>query len=341
MARTLSLWKRWRFRLETLGVRLAVRAVPTLPRPAMLRLARGLGHLAYWVDRRGRRIAAENLRAVFPGNDSQETTRIIRRAYFHQTMSALDLMWAPRHLTKESASRFVRYTFEDRSDFEAIGEGAVIWVTPHYGTFEWLSIKWALTQATKPMIVAEDFRNPALTPIFKELREFSGITLIPQERAMVRLLKHVKRGGQTAFLTDLRVKPSKASTIIECFGLKTSVTILHAFLAKQTGAPILPVICLPRDDGGYDFHFHRRLSVAEDAAPQQIAQQCWDVFERTIRERPAPWLWMYKHWRYFPAAAPNDAPSYPDYASRSKAFLEKEASLPLAPRVESRIQRDK
>ncbi len=301
-------------------------AVPALSRPAMLRVARALSLVAFWVDGRGRKIAAENLGKVFPDQDPEARRRVIREAYWHQTMSALDLMWAPRNLTAENARQHVRYAFEDKDDFDAIGDDAVIWVTPHYGTFEWLSIEWALTQNTKPMIVAEDFRNPALTPFFTALREFSGITIIPQERAMVRLLKHVKRGGQTAFLTDLRVKPSKAATIIECFGLKTSVTILHAFLAKQTGAPILPVICLPQRDGSYVFHFHRRLAIPQDASPQEIAQRCWDVFERTVRDNPAPWLWMYKHWRYLPVEE-TPGTGYPEYASHSKAFTEMETSL--------------
>lgn len=330
VARQQPLGKRLRFRLEALAARGAIVSVPLLSRTGLLRVVKILSWIAYRVDRRGRRIAEENLRMVFPERSEDDLQKVIKEAYRHQTQSALDLMWAPRNLTPENARDLVRYTFEDRADYDTLdAEGAVIWVTPHYGTFEWLSIEWALTQSTKPMIVAEDFRNPALTPLFKELREFSGITLIPQERAMVRLLKHVKRGGQTAFLTDLRVKPSKASTIINCFGMKTSVTILHAFLAKQTGAPILPVICLPQEDGTYAFHFHRKLSIPPEATPQEIAQQCWDVFERTVRERPAPWLWMYKHWRYLPSES--DGSGYPNYASPSKAFAKAEALLSESP----------
>ncbi|MDA7613574.1 lysophospholipid acyltransferase family protein [Verrucomicrobiales bacterium] len=324
MASSISLWKRLRFRIEALGVRAMARILPVLPRKGLLHLAHGLSFLAYRIDRRGRGIANENLRIVFPDKDAATRTQLVKGSYFHQTKSALDLMWAPRNLSASSSANLVKYTFEDRQDFETIGDDAAIWVTPHYGTFEWLSMDWSLHHDKKPLIVAEDFRNPALTPIFTKIREYSGITIIPQERAMMRLLKHVKRGGQTAFLTDLRVKPSKASTIIECFGFKTSVTILHAFLAKQTGAPVIPVICLPQSDGTYHFHFHRRLAIGEDATPQEIAQQCWDVFEHTIRDNPAPWMWMYKHWRYLPK---DRQITYPSYASHSKAFAKVESEL--------------
>jgi hypothetical protein len=50
---------------------------------------------------------------------------------------------------------------------------------------------------------------------------------------------------------------------------------------------------------------------------QQIAQVCWNSFESYVRESPAPWLWMYKHWRYQPRQP--DRP-YPYYAQSWKAF---------------------
>jgi hypothetical protein len=50
---------------------------------------------------------------------------------------------------------------------------------------------------------------------------------------------------------------------------------------------------------------------------QEIAQACWDSFEPVVRQNPAPWLWMYKHWRYKPLAAPRP---YPFYSQESPFF---------------------
>jgi KDO2-lipid IV(A) lauroyltransferase len=50
---------------------------------------------------------------------------------------------------------------------------------------------------------------------------------------------------------------------------------------------------------------------------QQIAQACWNSFEPYVRKNPAPWLWMYKHWRYLPADA---ARPYPFYANFYRPF---------------------
>jgi hypothetical protein len=49
-----------------------------------------------------------------------------------------------------------------------------------------------------------------------------------------------------------------------------------------------------------------------------MAQACWDQFEPVVRKNPAPWLWMYKHFRYRPLAA--NLAAYPFYANISEDF---------------------
>src|SRR5438132_1648283 len=104
---------------------------------------------------------------------------------------------------------------------------------------------------------------------------------------------------------------------IECFGLKTSVTSAHASLHKQTGVPIIPVHCEPLVGGRYRVVFHGKIDSTEAMTLQQIAQACWNSFEPYVRKNPAPWLWMYKHWRYLPS---NPARPYPFYANFFRPF---------------------
>jgi hypothetical protein len=66
------------------------------------------------------------------------------------------------------------------------------------------------------------------------------------------------------------------------------------------------------------------MDIPEGATHQQIAQACWDAFEPVVRRNPAPWLWMYKHWRYKPMAAGRP---YPFYAQESP-FFEQVAARP-------------
>ena len=86
---------------------------------------------------------------------------------------------------------------------------------------------------------------------------------------------------------------------------------------KRTGLPVIPAICIPRSNGTYLLRGFKPLNFGPDDNEQTIAQACWDIFEPFIRENPAPWLWMYKHWRYLPAGEEND---YPGYANQHDGF---------------------
>jgi Kdo2-lipid IVA lauroyltransferase/acyltransferase len=105
---------------------------------------------------------------------------------------------------------------------------------------------------------------------------------------------------------------------IKCFGLERCVTFAHVWLHQRTGAPLINVHCEPLPGGRYRVVFHPRIEFPAGASLQEMAQACWDQFEPVVRKNPAPWLWMYKHWRYRPLAA--NLGAYPFYANISQDF---------------------
>jgi Kdo2-lipid IVA lauroyltransferase/acyltransferase len=178
------------------------------------------------------------------------------------------------------------------------------------------------------VVVAEDFKNSALTPYFNGLRALSGHEIIPPEGAMLRLFKNLRRGGHSSFLCDLTVPPTQAATIIRAFGMKMSVTVLHAALAQRTGRPVVLMISIPQPDGTYLVRqWAPQYFTATQSLPD-IAQHLWDQLEPVIRAAPEHWMWMYKHWRYRPTDPVEAAVPYPSYANVSKKFsaLEAEAN---------------
>jgi lauroyl/myristoyl acyltransferase len=133
----------------------------------------------------------------------------------------------------------------------------------------------------------------------------------------MRLYKVLRRKGRTALLVDLTVPPTQGAVAIDCFGLKASVTSAHAWLHERTSVPIVPAHCEPLPGGRYRLVFHPKITNTPRMTHQEIAQACWDSFEPYVRKNPAPWLWMYKHWRYRPA---NPDRPYPFYANFYRPF---------------------
>lgn len=314
----MSIWKKIRYRLEWVALQWLYFAIPLLPRKLAHLLSKGLGSLAFMVDKRGRITAIENLTLVFGKERDERAIRLLARdSYRSFAQTVVDQFWSSR-LNPDNYEQFCEMQIDDMESVEMALETGAIWVTPHYGNFEWIALIMGF-RGYKFTIVAQDFRNPSLTETYKKNREVSGHEVIPQRGAIMRLLKNLKRGGHAAFLTDLTIRPSKPATIIECFGRKTCVTAIHAELMKRTGLPVIPGICIPRPDGTYLLRGFKALKFAPDDTEHSIAQACWDVFEPVIRENPAPWLWMYKHWRFAPRG---EESRYPSYACHSTGFDE-------------------
>lgn len=311
--------KQIRYRLEWAAIVLMGKLIPLLPRFMLIYLARGLGALGYACDFRGRQTGLENVRAaVANGTLPAETdpAKLVRGSYEYFARSMCDLFWAKR-LTKENHIDYIQLELEDPEGFREACEQGAIWVTPHYGNFEWISLMMGFRDHPFTL-VAQDFKNPLLTDLFTGHREQSGHRVISSRRAMIRLLKVLKGGGNAAFLTDLTVPPDGAAVAVDCFGFTACVTGLHGFLKSRTGAVLIPGYSIPREDGGYLMRICKPLQVEPGATSAAIAQQCWDVFEPHIREFPEPWLWMYKHWRYRPRGDRGEG--YPTYSNHSKKF---------------------
>jgi len=310
-------WKKIRYRIEWLALAVVAKTIPLFSRKACYRLAQFIGAIAATLDRRARRVALSNLRAAFgetlsPGRQAE----IVRESYQHFARTMIDLFWSPR-LTSKNYSRYI-----DVENLEVVQEAmkagnGIIFACFHYSNFEWVAVA-ANFFGIESSLIAQEFKNPLLDPIFVGLRESSGQRVIPREGGVIRLYKTLHRGGRVAILTDLTIPAQLPSVVIDCFGLKTSVTYAHAWAHRRAGATVINVHCEPLPGGRYRVVFHPRIEFPADASFQEMAQACWDRFEPFVRANPSPWLWMYKHWRYRPLAV--DPASYPFYANISQDF---------------------
>jgi Kdo2-lipid IVA lauroyltransferase/acyltransferase len=309
-----AIWKKIRYWLEWLGLLAATKIVPRLTRKSCYRLALIVGSVMPILDRPGRRVALSNLKVAFGDRFTLlEREQIVRESFQHFARTMLDLLWSPR-VTAENFRNYIDLeNFEETQRYGS--ERSIIIACYHYSNFEWLSLACGFLDL-KGTIISQEFKNSLLDPIFKKLREQSGHELIPRQGGIIRLYKVLRRKGRTALLVDLTLHPKMPSVAIDCLGLKTSVTSAHAWLSEQTSAPIIPAHTQPLPNGRYRLVFHPKVETA-GRTYQEIAQACWNSFEPYVLRNPAPWLWMYKYWRYKPAHA--DRP-YPFYARPHRRF---------------------
>lgn len=309
---------RFRYALESAALRSAAWIIPKLPLGLVRAAASTLGSVAYAVDWRGRQAGHMNLATVFGDELSPAARRqLLRRCYRRFATTFAEFFWSPR-LSTDRWDQWFEFVWDSPEAAHACLHGECLFATAHFGNFEWLSIGRAL-RSQPCMIIAQDFKNPPLTDIFRRLRSLNDRqTIIPQEGAMLRLFKHLKKGGAAAALVDLNVTPDQSAVPIRVFDRFVSVSILHCAIAARTGRPLVPALAIPGPDGRWQLRFFQPFTVAPTDSPQEVAQRCWNVFEPIVRQHPDCWMWMYKHWRHLPENTP--AHTYPAYANRSRKF---------------------
>ena len=312
--------KQLRYFFETALVKSIAWLLPRLPRCVIMTLSRWIGTAIYYGDKRGRRTSLENLRCAFGDQYTlAERRRIARGSYQNFARTFLDLFWSSK-LTPETWDKHISIHLHDAKIEQQARERGGVWVTPHFGNFEFVSLAWGY-RGLPYTVVAQDFKNEELTPIFSRIRSHSGQKVIPQESALLKLMKLLKRGGYVGMLVDLNITPGRTAAPIRCFGMWTSVPTLHVQLAQRLGLSIIPTVCLPLPDGRYEVSTLGDIQPQPDEDINAVTQRVWDHFEAQIRLHPECWLWMYKHWRYRPVGRPGvPHPDYPYYSNYSKVL---------------------
>ncbi len=282
-------------------------------------LSRLIGVLAARAAQLGNDFGRENIDHVFPEQSPVDRATILELSYSNFALTMLSLFWSATKSEAVIRSITSLHGF-DGIDGEARNRGKpLILTTFHFGNWELSSLGMAI-RGRPVLIVAEDFKNPLLRPFFHRLRSRFGSEVIPQAGAAVRLLRHLKKGGDIAFLYDLTMPPGHGGTVVSSFGnprLEMSVTPLHAVLAKRTGAMWVPVISHPDGKHGVRITALPPIEISENTSTNEAVQTGWDLLEKTVMERPDLYLWAYRHFRYLP----NDANRpYPSYARPSSAF---------------------
>lgn len=313
-------WKRQRYRLEWLGLKLLSALVCLLPYRAIRPLASFLGSVTWRFDARRREVTLANLRCAFGDRyDDRQRDEIGRKSFGIFAGTMLELLWSPR-LSREFLKKFGTQETLDPASRHAEQGRAVIYACLHAGNFEWTS-KISVNLFGPVPLIAQEFKNPLIGPLFDSWRSAVGHTIFPRKGVMIRMLRHLREGGKFGVLVDLNLKPSDGPVIIRCFGkYLTPVTRMPAELALRTGAAVVPVEILPRKEGGHHLRYLPEIPITDSTTPAQIAQACWDALEPGLHEHPELWLWSYKHWRYRPEGAQGEG--YPFYASPLPAYQE-------------------
>ena len=175
----------------------------------------------------------------------------------------------------------------------AQGRGVVV-PLPHMANWDWAGA-WSCANQMPLATVAERLRPERLYQEFVAYRRALGMEILPLTGggpAFRRLETWVRTGGLVCLLADRDL--SRTSVEVQLCGVPARLPRGPALLARQTGAPLVPVT-LHYEGDSMVLSFHPPVPHAPgEEGLREMTQQVADAFTAAIRAHPQDWHMMQK-----------------------------------------------
>jgi len=286
-------------------VRILVCIIQALSWSGALALARGLAWLAYRVDRRHRRVAAENIQHAYPDLSPSAVDRLVRASYLHLTTMLVEMICLPRVIRPGNVYRYMHYAGAGDLDLVlawAKTSRARLVLTGHFGNWEMLSYATG-TAGLRGGIVARRLDNPYLDRFLAQFRRKTGLQLLDKNADYARILELLARGVGLGMVCDQDAGPR--GLFVDFFGRPASTFKSIALLSLEYNAPIFVVgaarIGQPMQYRIYLEDLILPEEYAHDADPvRAITERYTEALERLVRRHPEQYFWLHRRWKNQP-----------------------------------------
>lgn len=291
-------------RAESLAVKVVSAALRPLPRRAALSLGRGLGRLWSDLDPRHVAIAADNLKRAFPEWPDERVLRTACAVYAHFGAVLFDILWMEKRPIETLRSLFRQEGTEHMRAALAKGKGVLV-ATAHVGNWETQGVVHA--SVFGPMgVVARPIDNPEIDSRLVAFRERTGNKVIYKRRALIEVLKILKRGELVSVLIDQNVQ-EQDGIFVDFFGRPAATTTVAAAVTVKTGCTLMTGRSVLEPDGTYRGIYEPPVvwepTGDRTADITALTQALTQRIENWVREIPEQWLWIHRRWK----TQPNDS----------------------------------
>lgn len=269
------------------GLLRAARLIPYHLRvPAMGRLVTGLGRLAGF-DKRVR----SNLAHVSPELADVDPAQLYREVSNNAGRMIAELYAGEDFYRRARSAPFtgpgLAVLEQARAD-----DRPVILATAHFGNYD----------AARAALVARGYSMGSLyrrmaNPYFNEhyvaaMKANHGLMFEQGKRGMVELVRHLKKNGIVAIVTDLH---AQGGEFIDFFGKPAVTSTVPAELALKFDAPLIPVYAV-RQENGLDFEIVMNAPVPH-SDPLTMSKALSKDLEGIVRQHTGQWFWIHRRWK--------------------------------------------
>jgi KDO2-lipid IV(A) lauroyltransferase len=260
-----------------------------------------LGLLSFYLLRRWRRVALNNLNLALGKEKSKDEIQRICRELFRNI--GRDMMEACRLDDFEDSYFKTLVTLEGKYHLDnALKEGkGVIALSAHLGNFPLMSAR--LVNEGYPLsVVIRDPDNPKIAKDTLSFRDSLGIETIPDEPRFIcvsKCFKALKENRILLLVIDQNAPATEAW--VDFFGYLVPTFKGPVVFSVRNGAPIIPMFIIRKPDCCHKitvyppFELELTGNVEQDITSNTA--RLTKIIEAAIREYPEQWLWIYRRFK--------------------------------------------
>jgi lauroyl/myristoyl acyltransferase len=274
--------------------------IAILPLTIVARVGRGAGWLVFWVDRRHRRVAHDNLQLAFGHELSAAALRALALENFQRIGESFACAAKTAQMTDEQLKPFVEFAALDDHVREASAQGQnMIFAIGHFGNFELYARGGPCYPGYELATTYRGLAQSGLNRLLLQLRKNSGCRFLERRTegdAMRQFLS--QKHSILGLLVDQHA--GQSGLPVPFFGKVCSTNRAPALLALRYNCRLFTAICYRVELAKWRIEYGMEIPVHQQGRPRSLQDIMGDVnraFENAVRRDPANWFWVHRRWK--------------------------------------------
>ena len=213
-----------------------------------------------------------------------EARRRARASYRNYARMIIDTIWVHAIALDEMFDHGQIEGVENLHNTRRAGRGGIL-VLAHFGSWD-LAASMALAAGHPVATVMAPVGTPSITALVAWSRKVKQMELFAPEAAARGLIRALRHAGWVAILVDIP-EGGPTTQVHFCNG-PVEFSTGPAFLARLTGAPLVPISCW-RTDAGYQVHVREPFHPDKDEDEHSVMQKVASILEPDLLRIPEQW----------------------------------------------------
>lgn len=258
-----------------------------------------LATMGYYLSKRYRTVAYQNLDFVFNNKLSEEEKKEITKYAFKNLLFNFMHIMELRHMSKDELEEKVSLQNVEAVEKVKAQGRAVVYITPHYSSWEFGGA--GIGAFIEPIIaVYKKMKNQTYQDWLLDARGSFGNISMEKTNVVKPLIKNLKKGIACGILIDTNISP-KEGVMVNFMGKNIRQTSTPAYLSRKFNAAIIPITIRTDDEEKYTIIISDEIPVEktddEKADIQKATQLQADWLANLITKEPKFWFWLHRRFK--------------------------------------------